>query len=285
MCANLPIRICLSPHAPYAVSRVYLGSGGFGQVMLGRREGGAEEDDDPPEVALKFEPLSRMHASEDDAYRALSGIPGIPRVYFSMDVDGYHVTAMEKLDILRGKRASDEVASIAQQLLLVMKAFHDEGYVHGDIKPDNMGMRVSNRQMCVIDLGLAQKIGNNPHAGFRGTVVFASINAHQRGPPSRRDDLESLFYSLIFMVSGSLPWGKNPSEPDVGSRKMSTSPSKLTCRLKDPSIRASLRAFGDDVNALRIGDLPDYGRMAAHFDIRASSPTSVLRKRARDEPV
>ena len=39
-----------------------------------------------------------------------------------------------------------------------------------------------------------------------GTALFASINAHKGRNLSRRDDLESLIYSLIYMICGTLPW-------------------------------------------------------------------------------
>jgi serine/threonine protein kinase len=39
-----------------------------------------------------------------------------------------------------------------------------------------------------------------------GTALFASINAHQGFELSRRDDIESLCYTLIYLASGTLPW-------------------------------------------------------------------------------
>jgi hypothetical protein len=39
-----------------------------------------------------------------------------------------------------------------------------------------------------------------------GTALFASINAHRGQDLSRRDDIESLVYTLIYLVTGSLPW-------------------------------------------------------------------------------
>ncbi|KAK1406159.1 hypothetical protein QVD17_41446 [Tagetes erecta] len=41
---------------------------------------------------------------------------------------------------------------------------------------------------------------------FRGTIRYASVHAHPGRTGSRRDDLESLAYTLIFLIKGRLPW-------------------------------------------------------------------------------
>ena len=67
---------------------------------------------------------------------------------------------------------------------------HDKGYIHRDIKPSNfvMGKGKFATQVFLVDFGLAKlHLGNNgmpveqrPNAEFRGTIAYASLNAHKK---------------------------------------------------------------------------------------------------------
>ena len=84
-----------------------------------------------------------------------------------------------------------------------------------------------------------------PHAPFpihlvhRGTVRYASVHAHLGRTASRRDDLESLAYTLLFLLKGRLPWqgyqGDNKGYL-VCKKKMATS-GEMLCRYTPPAFR------------------------------------------------
>ena len=90
--------------------------------------------------------------------------------------------------------------------------------IHRDIKPDNflMGMKKRSGIVHLVDFGLSKRFIVNKkkleHISFQtgksmiGTARFASTNAHAGHELSRRDDLESLGFMMIYFYLGSLPW-------------------------------------------------------------------------------
>lgn len=94
-----------------------------------------------------------------------------------------------------------------------LEKLHKAGFIHKDIKPDNY--RIHNDIVMMIDFGLSQQfIKNGIHdarsrIGFEGSPFFSSINALQGYSLSRRDDLESLGYSILYMMNPPhqyIPW-------------------------------------------------------------------------------
>ena len=90
------------------------------------------------------------------------------------------------------------------------------GFVHNDIKLENIvvGFEDPNR-LYLIDFGLTQKYltGEGKHVEkkalnkFSGNFLFGSLNSCRGYNKSRRDDVESIFYVLIFLLNHSyLPW-------------------------------------------------------------------------------
>uniref|UniRef100_A0A803QSL1 non-specific serine/threonine protein kinase n=1 Tax=Cannabis sativa TaxID=3483 RepID=A0A803QSL1_CANSA len=86
-----------------------------------------------------------------------------------------------------------------------------KGYLHRDIKPDNflMGLGRKANQVYIIDFGLAKDIGiQQPIVTFlTGTARYASCNTHLGIEQSRRDDLESLGYVLLYFLRGRPDYG------------------------------------------------------------------------------
>jgi len=109
------------------------------------------------------------------------------------------------------------VLQIADQMLERADTLHSRHLIHRDIKPANfvIGVNDSASNVFCVDFGLSKRyrhpknLQHIPHRDGRsltGTPRYASINNHLGIEQSRRDDLESIGYVLIYFLKGSLPW-------------------------------------------------------------------------------
>ncbi|KAH9665744.1 protein kinase domain-containing protein [Citrus sinensis] len=292
--APLPEKIAVGGSPMYRLERK-LGKGGFGQVYVGRRVSpvNANERTGPGavEVALKFEHRSSKGCNygppyEWQVYNTLGGSHGVPRVHFKGRQGDYYVMVMDMLgpslwDVWNNNSHTmsiEMVACIAIEAISILEKMHSKGYVHGDVKPENFLLgppgTPDEKKLFLVDLGLATKwrdsttgmhveYDQRPDV-FRGTVRYASVHAHLGRTGSRRDDLESLAYTLIFLLRGRLPWQGYQGENKgflVCKKKMATSPDGLCCFCPAP-----FRQFVEYVVNLKFDEEPNYAKYISLFD-------------------
>ncbi|KAL5720561.1 Casein kinase 1-like protein hd16 [Ranunculus cassubicifolius] len=290
--APVPERVSVGSSPMYKVERK-LGKGGFGQVYVGRRVTGGTERSGPDafEVALKFEHRSSKGCNygppyEWQVYNNLNGCYGIPSVHYKGRHGEYYILVMDILgpslwDVWNsvGQAMSPNmVACIAVEAISILEKLHLKGFVHGDVKPENFLLgqpgTVDEKKLFLIDLGLASKwkdASSGEHVEydqrpdiFRGTVRYASVHAHLGRTGSRRDDLESLAYTLIFLIKGRLPWqgyqGDNKSFL-VCKKKMATSADLLCCFCPPP-----FKLFLEMVTNMKFDEEPNYAKLIAVFE-------------------
>ena len=210
---------------------------------------------------------------------------GIPSVrWYGVEGD-YNVMVIDLLgksleDLFNdtGRRFSLKTAlMLADQLLCRLEIIHTKCFIHRDIKPDNFLVgRGSRRHMVyVIDFGLA-KLYRDPrthrHIPYRegknltGTARYASINTHMGIEQSRRDDLESLGYVLMYFLRGSLPWQglkantKQQKYERILEKKIQTS-TEMLCK----GFPAEFRSYFEHIRSLRFDDRPDYDYLKRLF--------------------
>ncbi|KAI8568690.1 hypothetical protein RHMOL_Rhmol02G0219900 [Rhododendron molle] len=292
--APLPERVQVGGSPSYKIEKK-LGKGGFGQVYVGRRikPSNPHERTGPGavEVALKFEHRSSKGCNygpphEWHVYNALGGSHGVPRVHYKGRQGDYYIMVMDMLgpslwDVWNNNSHTmsiEMVACIAIEAISILEKLHSRGYVHGDIKPENFLLGTpgtpDGKKLFLVDLGLATKWRDSStglHVDydqrpdvFRGTVRYASVHAHLGRTGSRRDDLESLAYTLIFLLRGRLPWQGYQGENKgflVCKKKMATSPETLCCFCPAP-----FRQFVEYVVNLKFDEEPNYAKYISLFD-------------------
>ncbi|KAI5665436.1 hypothetical protein M9H77_15289 [Catharanthus roseus] len=259
-----------------------IGSGSFGEIYLGTNIQTNEE------VAIKLENVKTKHPQllyESKLYKILQGGTGIPNVkWFGVEGE-YNVLVMDLLgpsledlfNFCSRKLSLKTVLMLADQMINRVEFVHSKSFLHRDIKPDNFLMGLGRRanQVYVIDFGLAKKYrdsSTHQHIPYRenknltGTARYASMNTHLGIEQSRRDDLESLGYVLMYFLRGSLPWQglkagtKKQKYEKISEKKVSTSIEAL-CR-GYPSEFASYFHY---CRSLRFDDKPDYAYLKRIF--------------------
>ena len=102
-------------------------------------------------------------------------------------------------------------------MLEILERFHSLGYIHNDMKPQNIMTKLPNttevttaaNQIYLIDFGLAIQARDSQKYKFRGTPYFASNNSLERQGSGPKDDIESLLYILVYFYHGQLPWNRD----------------------------------------------------------------------------
>jgi hypothetical protein len=95
-----------------------------------------------------------------------------------------------------------------------------------------------------------------------GTQRYASVHTHYGSESSRRDDVESLGYVLIYLAGGILPWQSltRVNVAEVGRLKARTTPYQL-CK----GLPHAYRYYMENVRALSFDQRPDYDLLASYF--------------------
>ncbi|XP_023243204.1 casein kinase I-like [Centruroides sculpturatus] len=250
-----------------------IGSGSFGDIYLGIDVTNGEG------VAIKLESRKVKYPRllyESKLYEILQGGIGISHILWYGQERNYNAlvmdlvgTSLENLFTLCSRHFTMKtVLMLADQMIERIEYVHNKNFIHRDIKPDNflIGIGKHLNKLYLIDFGLARPyILRGQHIPYRedrnltGTISYVSINTHLGIEQSRRDDMESIGYVLMYFNRGSLPWQglevatETERYEKVREIKMSI-PVEVLCN----GFPAEFATYLNYCRGLRFDETPDY---------------------------
>jgi len=230
-----------------------IGRGSFGDIYL------AEDLRNGSSVAVKIESINAKCPQLEHEYKVYSVIKSVsfvPKVFFFGIENGYRLLVIELLDktleeLIKARKSPFSLKTVLMlgiKMLDIIQYIHSLGIIHRDLKPDNfmIGIGRNQTQLYLIDYGLSRKIlcpKTGKHIPYceglslTGTARYASISSLKGCEQSRRDDLESIGYILVYLLVGKLPWMGLPAKTKeekyerILTIKRDTSPKQICLNL------------------------------------------------------
>ncbi|UJR21144.1 hypothetical protein I4U23_024243 [Adineta vaga] len=226
-----------------------IGTGSFGYIYLGINITNGEE------VAIKLESVKARHprlSFESKLYKILKGGIGVPHIQYYAQENDYNILVMDLLgpsledlfNFCSRRFTMKTVLMLADQMIGRIEFVHNKNFIHRDIKPDHFLMGIGRHSR------------------------YASINAYLGIEHSRRDDMKSLGYDLMYFNRDSSPWDglkaqtEKQKDEKILEKKMST-PVEILCK----GFPAEFGMYLNYCRGLRFEEAPDYMYLRQLFRI------------------
>jgi serine/threonine-protein kinase PpkA len=221
-----------APQIPGYQTRELLAKGGMGAVYL------ADVESSDQRVAIKVmlnpsgdqaETRARRFLREAQSTASLQH-PNIIRVHDAGEADGQLYMVMDYIDgpalrdLIRYGMSHRDIHRVVTDLCQALEAAHERGFVHRDLKPDNVLIDRTG-QAVLTDFGVVKLLDPEKTRLTRTGITLGSL--HYMAPEQclgrdidHRTDLYAVGALLFQMLEGKPPFdGKNPIE--IASKQMS----------------------------------------------------------------
>jgi serine/threonine protein kinase len=194
-----------------------VGSGGFGDVWKAEKRTRVDVNHfalkffRPKDDNFDFDKISK----EVSVWKQLRGLPHIISVIELDQFDDYIYVvsdfadggSLERWLNKNGKASSlDEAVKITLEILTGLDRLHDKGFIHRDIKPDNI--LITNGSHCLADFGISREVKSHSKAtSTAGTLEYMPPEAFAKNASiTKQTDIWAVGVILQRLLTGQLPY-------------------------------------------------------------------------------
>jgi serine/threonine protein kinase len=223
-------------------------------------------------VAIKVEKRSKNEVNtlkyEATVYNYLKNIDGFIKLRWFGTDEKYNFLVIDLLGnslkkyLVRNvaKNNLEIVLNFGKKIINKLMILHENKIIHRDLKPDNILLNSDNlfKDIFLVDFSFCKKYINtngehilkNKINKIIGSVNYISLNVHDLIELSRRDDLESVVYILIYLYCGKLDWENSMSITRIYEMKKNI--------INDENIPECFRNMILYIRTLEFNERPNY---------------------------
>lgn len=228
-------------------------------------------------LAIKAEPIkikdSRLR-HEYKVYRSLAVALGLPKIYYYKETSKYRLMFMELLGLNleelfnKCNRRFSLVTTLRLSIQIIsrLESIHEQSFILRNVAPSNfcIGLDVRREIIYCTNFSLAKKfrdldagINHIPMTSKKRKLhispLFSSINCMMGSGQSRKDDIESLGYMMIYFVKGGLPWENLNQHDLILQKKQNISMERLA-----DGLPKGIKIFMKNIKSLTFESRPEY---------------------------